>query len=67
MDLGDAVPLCGMYGVGGMNGQEFKTEIQMFSATIQTDAHNAVSVELTRLPSDINYLRKVIFGTPQLF
>jgi hypothetical protein len=67
IDPSDMAPLCAMYGVGGLDGQEFKTEIEMVcatasqvnmvSATIQTDVQNAVSVELTHLPSDLNYLR----------
>ena len=74
MDSGQVASPCGTYEVGGtvsLNGQQFETQIQMVcasasqvnmvSATIQTDAQNAVSVELTRLPSDLNYLHSSNF------
>ena len=70
LDSDDVVPMCSMLGIGGLvtlNGILFETQgrmicastsqINMVSATIETDPQSSVSVALTRLPSDLHYLR----------
>jgi hypothetical protein len=76
LDADDAVHMCAMLGIGGLvtlDGSLFETlgrmvcastsQVNMVSATIETDEQSSVSVELTRLPSDLNYVRASYWDT----
>lgn len=62
--------MCGLLQIGGSaatNGTLFKgvsrmvcataTQVNMVAATVAVDAESQVSLDITRLPSDLNYLR----------
>jgi len=70
LDNMDAANMCSLLGIAGSTTSEGNliegfsrmvcasaTQINMVTATVEADVNGTISLDLTRLPSDLNYLR----------